>query len=79
MRMTEQEFRDEYQYSVIMMQYKRMLKLGLITLEDYGQFKKKYLGVFHPVTAGLLVDSDLTLSQRRALMLTGKEAVKCPR
>ena len=77
MRLTEQEFRDEYRYSVIMTQYKRMLKAGLITIEEYGRLRKKYIGIYHPVTDGLLVDSYLTFSQRRALMLTGKEAVQC--
>ena len=79
MRMTEQEFRDEYRYSVIMTQYKRMLKRGMITESDYWTLNRKYKERFHPVTDGLIAEYDLLCHRSRALMLSGKEAVQCPR
>ena len=75
MRLSEQEFRDEYRYSVIIAQYKRMLDRGMITEQDYQAFNRKYKQKYHPVTDGLIAEYDLLCRQSRALMLSGKEAV----
>ena len=79
MQFSEQEFRDEYRYSVIMTQYKRMLQRGLITESDYLALNRKYKEKYRPVTDGIIAEYGLLCSESRALMLSGKEAVKCPR
>ena len=79
MQLSQQEFRDEYRYSVIMTQYKRMLDQGIITEREYQMLNRKYKQKYCPVTDGLMSDYDLLCRQSRALMLSGKEAVKCPR
>lgn len=79
MQLSQQEFRDEYRYSVIMTQYKNMLDRGMITEQDYQAFNRKYKQKYHPMTDGLIAEYDLLCRQSRALMLSGKEAVKCPR
>lgn len=78
-KLSEQEFRDEYRYSVIMTHYKRMLEQGMITAEDFERLNRKYKEKYRPVMDGILLENNLLSSQSRALMLSGKEAVQCPR
>lgn len=61
MQFSEQEFRDEYRYSVIMTQYKRMLQRGLITESDFQMLNRKYKEKYNPVTDGLIAEFDLHL------------------
>lgn len=61
MQFSEQEFRDEYRYSVIMTQYKRMLQRGLITESDFQMLNRKYKEKYNPVTDGLIAEFDLRL------------------
>lgn len=61
MQFSEQEFRDEYRYSVIMTQYKRMLQRGLITKSDFQMLNRKYKEKYNPVTDGLIAEFDLHL------------------
>ena len=61
MQFSQQEFRDEYRYSVIMTQYKHMLQRGLITESDFQMLNKKYKERFNPVTDGLIAEFDLHL------------------
>ncbi len=79
MQLSKQEFQDEYRYSVIMTQYKSMLDRGMITEQDYQALNRKYKQKYCPVTDGLIAEYDLLCRQSRALMLSGKEAIKCPR
>ena len=61
MQFSQQEFRDEYRYSVIMTQYKRMLQRGLITESDFQMLNRKYKEKYNPVTNGLIAEFDLHL------------------
>ena len=61
MELSKQEFRDEYRYSVIMTQYKRMLQRGLITESDFQMLNRKYKEKYNPVTDGLIAEFDLHL------------------
>ncbi len=61
MQFSQQEFRDEYRYSVIMTQYKRMLQRGLITESDFQMLNRKYKEKYNPVTDGLIAEFDLHL------------------
>ncbi len=79
MKLSRQEFQNEYRYSIVMTQYRRMLEHGMITESDYQALNRKYKEKFNPVTDGLIAEFDLHYSRSRALMLSGKEAVKCPR
>ena len=56
MRFSQQEFRDEYRYSIIMTQYKRMLDRGMITESDYQALNRKYKEKYHPVTDGIIAE-----------------------
>lgn len=70
MKLTQQEFRDEYRYSVIMTQYKRMLQRGLIAESDYQALNRKYKKKYHLVTDGLIAEFDLQYSRSRVVMLS---------
>ena len=61
MQFSQQEFRDEYRYSVIMTQYKSMLQRGLITESDFQMLNRKYKEKYNPVTDGLIAEFDLHL------------------
>lgn len=53
MKMTEQEFRNEYLYNSTMVQVGKMLDMGMITEEDYCQINTKMKAKYLPVSGGL--------------------------
>jgi len=74
MRMSNQEFRNEYLYGVTMGHIRGMLEKGLITEEEYREANDRMLKKYSPVSAGLISESDLLYRRSRANMGAGKEA-----
>ena len=74
MRMSTQEFRNEYLYNVTMGHVERMLARGLITEEEYQKVNRWMKEKYNPVSDGLISESDLQTRKNRAIMGTGKEA-----
>ena len=66
MYMSKQEFRNEYIYSVTMAHVRRMLEQGLISEEEYQEMNTRMKEKYHPVTDGLIAESDLQCPQNRA-------------
>lgn len=57
MRMTEQEFRNEYLYNSTMVQVGKMLDMGMITEEDYCRINTKMKAKYLPVSGGLVSET----------------------
>ncbi len=74
MLMSNQEFRNEYLYSITMGHVGRMLARGLITEEEYQEVNRRMKETYNPVSDGLILESDLQTRKNRAIMGTGKEA-----
>jgi hypothetical protein len=66
MRMTEQEFRNEYLYTSTMAQVGRMLRDGLISEEDYWQINTKMKAKYRPISDGLISENELLCVRKRA-------------
>ena len=58
MRMSNQEFRNEYLYSITMGHVGRMLARGLITEEEYQEVNRRMKEKYNPVSDGLISESD---------------------
>ena len=74
MRMTDQEFRNEYLYTTTMTHIRGMLDNGLISEEEYWRINARMKEKYHPISDGLILESDLLCRQNRANMGAGKEA-----
>ena len=74
MRMSNQEFRNEYLFSVTMGHVGRMLDRGLNTEEEYQKANRQMKEKYNPVSDGLISESDLQTRKNRAIMEVGKEA-----
>ena len=74
MRMSNQEFRNEYLFSVTMGHVGRMLDRGLITEEEYQKVNRRMKEKYNPVSDGLISESGLQTRKNRAIMGVGKEA-----
>lgn len=66
MRMTEQEFRNEYLYTSTMAQVRKMLQDGLISEEDYWQINTKMKEKYRPISDGLISENELLCVWKRA-------------
>lgn len=64
--MTEREFWNEALYSVTMVFIKRMLRMNLISGEDYWAVNSKMKKKYHPVSDGLISEIDLICVEKRA-------------
>ena len=71
--MSNQEFRNEYLYSITMGHVGRMLTRGLITEKEYQEVNRRMKEKYNPVSDGLISESDLQTRKNRAIMGTGKE------
>ena len=65
MRMSNQEFRNEYLYSITMGHVGRMLARGLITEEEYQEVNRRMKGKYNPVSDGLISESNLQTGKNR--------------
>ena len=74
MRMTEREFHAESTYAVTMTHVLGMLRKGIITPEEYRRMNDRMRAKYHPVSDGLIFETDLTPGGRRVIMSAGKEA-----
>lgn len=72
--MTKQEFHAESTYAVTMSHILGMLREGLITPEEYRQMNNRMKEKYHPVSDGLIFETDLILVGKRVIMSAGKEA-----
>ena len=66
MRMSNQEFRNEYLFSVTMGHVGRMLDRGLITEEEYQKVNRQMKEKYNPVSDGLLSENELLCTGKRA-------------
>ncbi len=73
MRMSNQEFHSEYLFSITMVHVRGMLEQGLITEEEYWKVNSWMKEKYHPVSDGLISESDLLCTRNRANMGAGKE------
>ncbi len=74
MQMTKLEFHAESTYAVTMSHVLNMLRNGLITPEEYKRMNDRMKEKYHPVSDGLIFETDLQLIEKRATMSAGKEA-----
>ncbi len=65
MRMTEQEFRNEYLYNSTMVQVKKLLKKGLISEQQYWQINTKMKEKYRPISDGLVSENELLCMKNR--------------
>ena len=66
MRMSRDEFRNEYLYNSTMAQVKKLLEEGLISEEYYWQINTKMKAKYRPVSAGLIFENELICALKRA-------------
>ena len=66
MRMTEQEFRNARLYNSTMAQFKKMLKEGLISEDNYWQINTKMKEKYRPISDGLISENELICALKRA-------------
>ena len=68
MELTKQEFRNEYLFSVTMSHVRSMLRSNLISQAEYCQMHEKMKQKYHPVTDGLISESDLQTAEKHGLI-----------
>lgn len=66
--MTDGQFRSEKLYQTTMYVCRKMLREGLISMEEYREFDTIFTGKYRPVFGTLLIGNDLLLSEERANM-----------
>ena len=66
--MTDGQFRNEKLYQTTMHVCRKMLREGLISMEEYREFDTIFTEKYRPVFGTLLVGNDLLLSEERANM-----------
>ncbi len=80
MELTKQEFQNECLFSVTMSHVRSMLKKGLISQDEYCQMRDKMKQKYHPVSDGLISETDLQATENRGLIrrkrLSGDRLVK---
>ena len=74
MRLSRQEFHDEYAYTVTMALVKKMLRRRMISVPEYWRTNRHMKSKYKPVSDGLISESDLLCQQSRANMKARKEA-----
>lgn len=71
--MTDGQFLNEKLYQTTMYVCRKMLREGLVSMEEYREIDTIFTKKYHPVFGTLLVGNDLLLSDERANMRHGKE------
>ncbi len=66
MRMTKDEFRNEYLYNSTMGWVRKMLGEGLITEEDYWKINTRMKAKYQPISDGLISENELISMKMRA-------------
>ena len=66
MRMSRDEFRNEYLYNSTMGRVKKMLEEGLISEADYWQINTKMKAKYRPISDGLISENELICALKRA-------------
>ena len=66
MRMSRDEFRNEYLYNSTMAQVKKLLEEGLISEEYYWQINTKMKAKYRPVSDVLISENELICALKRA-------------
>lgn len=76
MKLTKQEFRNECLFSVTMYHVRSMLKSGLVSQNEYCQMYEKMKQKYHPVTDGLISESDLQTVEKHGLIRSTESAAE---
>ena len=66
MRMSSEEFRNEYLYNSTMAQVRKLLEDGLISEEYYWQINTKMKETYRPISDGLISENELICALKRA-------------
>ncbi len=66
MRMTKDEFRNEYLFNSTMGWVRKMLEEGLITEEDYWKINARMKAKYRPISDGLISENELLCAKMRA-------------
>ena len=65
MRMSREEFRNEYLYNSTMAQVRKLLEEGLITEAYYWQINTKMKAKYRPISDGLISENELICALKR--------------
>ena len=76
MELAKQEFQNECLFSVTMSHVRSMLKKGLISQDEYCQMRDKMKQKYHPVSDGLISESDLQAAENRGLIRRNESTVE---
>mgnify|MGYP007069915328 CR=1 FL=1 len=71
--MSADEFQRETRYEFAMHQVRRMLDIGLISEDEFREIEGRFRARYHPITGGLLVETDLLCMRGRVINGRGKE------
>ena len=76
MELTKQEFQNECLFSVTMNHVRCMLKNDLISQDEYSQMRDKMKQKYHPVSDGLISETDLQATENRGLIRRNESTVE---
>ena len=77
MELTKQEFQNECLFSVTMSHVQSMLQNDLISQDEYCQMRDKKKQTYHPVSDGLISESDLQAAENRGLIRRNESWTEC--
>ena len=66
MTLSKEEMHNEFAYNMTMAHVKNLLKMGLITTDEYWQINQKYKKKYRPVSDGLMSECELLCMENRA-------------
>lgn len=66
--MTDEQFRSEKMYQTTMHVFRKMLRKGLISPDEYREIDTIFTERYRPVFGALLIGNELLLSEERANM-----------
>ncbi len=72
--MTGELLERECRYEAVMLQVKRMLRIGLINEQEFQEIETKFRRKYKPISGGYIVQTDLLCARRRVINGCGKEA-----
>ena len=76
MELTKQEFQNECLFSVTMSHVRSMLQNDLISQNEYFQMRDKMKQKYHPVSDGLITETDLQATENRGLIRRNESTVE---
>ena len=76
MQFSKQEFQNECLFSVTMGHVRSMLQNDLISQNEYFQMRDKMKQKYHPVSDGLITETDLQAAENRGLIRRNESTVE---